>query len=64
MTHHVTSVDEFKSSRAELLTLPGVTKCLHSWKFVTVSYFNYLLLWKVFVQKVISQPVFTVSKSN
>ena len=60
---HVTSVNEFKPSRAKLLTLPGVTKCLHSWKFVTVSYFNYLLLWKVFVQKIISQPVFTASKS-
>ena len=35
---HVTSVTEFKSSRAKLLTLPGVTSCLNSWKFVRVQF--------------------------
>ena len=61
---YATSVNEFKSSSAKLLALSGVTKCLNSWKFVTVSYFNYLLLCKTYVQKVISQPLFTDSKWN
>ena len=47
--------------RAKLLPSSGVTKCLNSWKFVTISYFNYLLLWKTHVHKEIFQPVFTDS---
>ena len=41
-----------------------VTTCLNSWKFVTVSYFNSLLLWKTYVQRLISKPLLTDSKSN
>ena len=51
---HVTSVNGFKSSRSKLLALSGVTKCLNSWNFVTDFYFNSLLLWKTYVQKLIS----------
>ena len=58
---HVTLANEFKLCRAKLLTSPGVTKCLNSWKFVTVSFLNYLLLWKIYVQKEIFLPVFTDS---
>ena len=61
---HVASVNEFKSSRARLLTLSGVTTCFNSWKFVIVSYSNHLLLWKTYIQKVISQPLFTDSESH
>ena len=61
---HVTSINEFNLSRAKLLILSGVTKCLNSWNFVIVSYFNCLLLWKTYVPKSIFQPVFTDSKSN
>ena len=61
---HLASTNEFKSSRARLLTLSGVTMYFNSWKFVTVSYSNHLILWKRYVQKVISQSLFTDSKSN
>ena len=61
---HLASTNEFKSSRARLLTLSSVTMYFNSWKFVTVSYFNHLILWKRYVQKVTSQSLFTDSKSN
>ena len=51
---HLASTNEFKSSRARLLTLSGVTMYFNSWKFVTVSYSNHLILWKRYVQKVSS----------
>ena len=54
----VASINEFKSSRA------GVPTCFNSWKFVTVSYSNLLLLWRTCIQKVTSQSLFTDSKSN
>ena len=61
---HVASINEFKSRKAKLLTLPWVTTCFNLWKFVRVSYSNCLLLWKTYFQKVTSQPLFTDSKSN
>ena len=61
---HLASTNEFKSSRARLLTLFGVTMYFNSWRFVTVSNSNHLILWKRYVQKVSSQSLFTDSKSN
>ena len=58
---HVTLANEFKLCRSKLLTSSGVTKCFTSLKFVTVSFLNYLLLWKTYVQKEIFQPVVTDS---
>ena len=49
--YYLASISEFKSSRDRLLTLSGVTMYFNSWKFVTVSYFNRLILWKKICSK-------------
>ena len=61
---HLASINEFKSSRARLLTISGVTMYFNSWKFVIISHSNRLILWKKYVQKATSQSLFTYSKSN
>ena len=55
---HVVSINEFKSSRAKVLTLPWVSTCFNLWTFVRVSYSNCLLLWKTHFKRVTSQPLF------
>ena len=65
-TVHVASINEFKSSKDKLLTLPCVTTCFNLWKFLRVSDSNWLVLWKKYFQKVTSQLLYTsqISKSN
>ena len=59
---HAASINEFKSSRAKLLTLLWVTMYFNVWKFVRVSYSNRLVLWKTYFLKVTLQQLFTDSK--